>query len=105
MKVRIVQCLCPHRHCILAIAYEADTGEADPERTELLRRSVNEAINTKQMNPHCGICLATTDRWEYEDNATVWPSLEAAAPTLRNTEALNIFAMMAALKRQQAARN
>ncbi len=42
VKARILQCLCPQRHTIMAVLYESD--HEDPKRTEALRNSVNERI-------------------------------------------------------------
>jgi hypothetical protein len=80
-KVRIVQLLCPQRHCIVATAYESPDGEADPEMTEALRRKFGALVGAG-WNPWCGICSSRDLR--PEDRPTIFATLAEAAPFLRH---------------------
>ena len=79
--VRIVQCLCPERHCIVATAYESETGDAIPEILEGLKDGVAALIAGRGMNPWCGLCHSR--EWRYEDQATRFQTMEEATPYLR----------------------
>lgn len=83
MSVRIVQALCPARHCILAISGE---GERD-ELTVLLRKAVELAVDSKTFNPWCGLCGAPAATWTYEAGVTRFTSMEDAQPELKRMEA------------------
>jgi hypothetical protein len=98
MKVRIVQCLCPARHCIVAIAYEPGKSTApDPDSPDLrtvltrenasghLRRRVELLLAMQAMNPYCGICGAR--EWTYEDRPTGFETMAEAMPHLEKSEA------------------
>jgi hypothetical protein len=53
--VWIVQCLCPRRHCIMAVAYEP--GSMDHAAAEgALREAVARAIAGGLLNPWCALC-------------------------------------------------
>jgi hypothetical protein len=95
--VRIVQCLCPARHCIVAIAYEPGKSTApDPDSADLrtllttenasghLRRRVELLLALKAMDPFCGICGAR--EWTYEDRPTGFETLAEAMPHLEQSE-------------------
>lgn len=83
MKVRIVQLLCPQRHCITALAYETETGAEDPAKTELLRSTLREL----NLDPWCGICRA--DNLVYEDRPTRFETMTEAAPHIERLAAQN----------------
>ncbi len=80
-KVRIVQVLCPSRHCILATAYESPHGEAMLEVTSNLQRQVALLIEKGSLNPWCGICRSR--QWTYEDEPTIFATMAAAMPHLQ----------------------
>jgi hypothetical protein len=80
-KVRIVQLLCPQRHCIIATAYESPDGKQIPEMTDHLRKQVEESIELGGMNPWCGICQSR--KWTYEDQPTIYATMDAAMPWLQ----------------------
>lgn len=84
MKVRIVQCLCQQRHCLLALAYESLTGEADLDKSDMLRAKVVELIARHVLNPWCGICRSRA-LW-YEDKATVFTSMHEAEAAFAQLE-------------------
>lgn len=74
MKVRIVQLLCPQRHCITALAYQTENGEEQPEQTEKLKTMLREL----HLDPWCGLCRSTT--LLYEDKPTRFATMQEAAP-------------------------
>ena len=82
MKVRIVQLLCPNRHCVVAIAYESPDGSEIPKYGQELI----EAIQSQRfgIHPWCGICQSRT--LHPEDRPTNFQTLEEANPTLRANE-------------------
>lgn len=80
MNVRIVQLLCPSRHCVVATAYESEDGEPIPEFTDRLRASF-EARVVKELNPWCGLCRSTA--LTYEDEPTVFRTMAEALPFLQ----------------------
>ena len=86
-KVRIVQVLCPSRHCIVATAYESPDGEELPKLTERLRKQVEDLMAAGNMNPWCGLC--NSRQWTYEDRATAYATIAEALPALAETERRN----------------
>ena len=84
-KVRIVQVLCPSRHCIIATAYQSPDGEEIPEMKARLREKAETMIARGEMNPWCGICRSR--KWTYEDAPTVFATMEEAAPYLAQNAA------------------
>ena len=84
-KVRTVQVLYPQRHCILGAAYQSPDGEPIPKTTEYLKLTVEEAIEEGRLNPWCGICQSR--KWVYEDQPTIYATMEEAMPWLKECEA------------------
>jgi hypothetical protein len=84
MKVRIVQCLCPQRHCMMAVSYESPNGEADPSKTEMLRNAIDELVQLHVVNPWCGICGSCG--LNYEDRETRFGTTAEAEPELKAME-------------------
>jgi hypothetical protein len=95
--VRIVQCLCPSRHCILAFAYEPgstavkrmgpEPGEIildDTNAAQYLRSIIEQSVAKRQMNPWCGICQQR-DLF-YEDRISIFKTLAEAYPMLKKAE-------------------
>jgi hypothetical protein len=78
--VRILQVLCPTRHCIVATAYESPDGEPNPEFMEQAQAAVAALIETNQINPWCGICHSRD--WRYEDERTKFQTMDEAQPHL-----------------------
>jgi hypothetical protein len=83
--VRIVQLLCPQRHCIIGAAYEDDKTNAD--ETVLLLRTI---MNSGVINPWCGICASR--ELTFEDAATNFRNMEQAKPNIEHLQAQNILA-------------
>lgn len=75
---KLVQCLCPARHCILALAFREDVPDADAIahmqvtiRAALGDRPIDETLRKafgfmQQLNPWCGLCGAKAETWMYE---------------------------------------
>lgn len=84
MKVRIIQLLCPARHCMMAVAYESATGEALPDKMQAFQESVKIGFGARVFNPWCGICRS--HQLVYEDGATIFKTMEEAMPFLREME-------------------
>ena len=83
-KVRIVQLLCPSRHCIVATAYESSDGAEIPEMAERLRESFADWVK-HGANPWCGICHSRDLR--AEDRPTRFATMAEAAPHLAENAA------------------
>jgi hypothetical protein len=97
-EIRIVQCLCPARHCILAFPYtpgmttaHKDLGGcvdiilSEESAANYLRDMVEGLVASRAINPWCGICDSRT--FQYEDRVTAFQSMEEAVPFLRRLEA------------------
>lgn len=86
-RVWIAQCLCPQRHAIMATAGEA---ENEPEAQEAilkpLRQHLASAVIVGAINPHCGLCNAQIETWNYEVARTRFRTLKEAEPELRKAE-------------------
>lgn len=80
-RVRIVQLLCPARHCIVASAYQSEDGECDPAYPLKLLESFRHSGGEHR----CGICGSTD--LHTEDRPTRWATLAEAEPILRAEEA------------------
>jgi hypothetical protein len=80
-KVRIVQLLCPQRHCIVATAYQSPDGEVVPEITDVPQGKFAHMVELG-VNPWCGICSSRD--LQPEDRPTPYATLAEAAPFLRH---------------------
>jgi len=83
-KVRIVQLLCPQRHCVLAAAYEAPDGTEDTDIAIRLHAEFNRLVGNGVLNPWCGLCGSLSLR--AEDSPTPFATMEEAAPHLYENE-------------------
>ena len=86
-RVWIVQCLCPHRHCILAAANEVEDVAGATELMDELHGAVDGLVADGTLNPWCGICHAKQDTWTYDIGRTRYTTLTDAAPLLLELEA------------------
>jgi hypothetical protein len=80
-KIRLIQHLCPSRHCVMATAYAAPTGEEDPQQVERLKAMEQEL----QIDPWCGLC--GSKQLFYEDRPTIFKTIEQSRIWLRQAEA------------------
>lgn len=88
-RVRIVQLLCPARHCIVASAYESPDGAELPEYTAKLK-AVYTRVAAEQS---CGICGSA--ELSYEDRATIFATLAEARPVFEREERMQLAARAA----------
>ncbi len=84
-RIRLVQLLCPQRHCIIAMAYFSQSGEAHPDMEDAMSVAFHRAVEAKVLNPHCGLCHSTD--LHLEDGCTGWSTMEEAAPYLAQSAA------------------
>ncbi len=82
-KVRIVQLLCPQRHCIVATAYETPHGEPIPEITDRLQQQFQQLCDKAGIKHSCGICRSTT--LLPEDKPTIFRTMDEAMPFLQES--------------------
>lgn len=82
--VRIVQLLCPERHCVMAMAYLSKDGTAVAAKSEAVNKTFDLAVQRKMLNPWCDLCRSRI--LHTEDGATRFSSLEEAAPFLEASE-------------------
>jgi hypothetical protein len=85
-RVRIVQLLCPSRHCLVAAAYTSPDGLAIDHARTLLMEWFS-ALRTAGAGEKCGIC--GSGDFTFEDAPTVFATMEEAEPYLRHCEAQN----------------
>lgn len=86
-QVWLAQCLCPHRHAILAAAHVADDEEdAEARVRQPLQAQVEAMLAAGAINPWCGLCQAPVATWRYELTGTAFRSLREAMPALRYSE-------------------
>lgn len=86
--VWICQCLCPERHCLLAVAGEAGDEHEAALLLELpLRGQVRALIDEGSVNPWCRLCAAPPETWRYEIGRTRFRSMAEALPELQRAEA------------------
>ncbi len=83
MRVYLIQCLCPNRHAIMGIAYEA--GGPSNERLAAFKLVVAQLIEEKTINPWCELCHSRD--WHYETGKTRYRTLAEAEIPLRANEA------------------
>lgn len=82
--IRIVQLLCPQRHCVIAMAYLSENGAPDPSATEAVKERFDSAVQCRMLNPWCDICKSRD--LHTEDGATRFSTLEEARPFLEDSE-------------------
>ena len=75
--VRIVQLLCPERHCVLAVAYESQKPMAEDPCRHVEQR-FQEAVEARMLNPWCDICRSRD--LHTEDGPTRFATLERTSP-------------------------
>lgn len=86
--IHIIQCLCPQRHAIYAIAYDPDFMADDVAMAEF-REQVTEWIRKGVINPWCGICGSR--EWAYEQRSTKYKTVSEARPELKMLELENML--------------
>lgn len=93
MRVHLVQCLCPQRHAIMALAWlpgEQVHGAGDivfrssEEACAGLRALIEYFIKDHQIDPWCGICKSREFR--YEDGVTKFRTMAKANKALHEQQ-------------------
>ena len=87
VMVIIVQCLCPMRHCILALAFVNCTPE---QGIEMLKIKVAGLIGSDTIAPWCGLCDAKEPTWFYEPGVTAFKTIDEARLVLEAVESLQM---------------
>ena len=91
-RVWIAQCLCPSRHCVMAVAGEAKSyKEAETSVLTPLVSQVAKLLTERTLNPWCALCKAAADQWKYEVRRSRFRTIEEAEPMLRQTEGEQII--------------
>lgn len=62
-RPKLVQCLCPQRHCISAIAF---LNIDDEHAAAMMQAALRELLDAHRLNPWCGLCGAKAETWCYE---------------------------------------
>jgi len=86
-RVRLVQLLCPERHCIVASAYEEGAAEGPKVSSELLDR-----MHELGIEKLCGICGSRD--LNFEDSLTGFGSIEEAYAPLMEAQTANLLSRM-----------
>jgi hypothetical protein len=90
MSVRLVQCLCPNRHAIIAIAYApgvTSAGDITLDQSNAagyMKGMFQRMVGNGSLNAVCGICGAT--EFSYEDAPTKYETMDEALPALKEVE-------------------
>jgi hypothetical protein len=73
MSIRMIQLLCPERHCIVAALHDdaIDAGQKHVDQLEAMFFGSN-----SQLQRRCGIC--GSEQLVYEDRITEFPTIETA---------------------------
>jgi len=80
MKVYICQLLCPHRHCILAVANEYEHATEATALLTALEQQFQKMVTEKVLNAKCDLCGST--QLNYELMPSKFASMEEAMPML-----------------------
>jgi hypothetical protein len=87
MKVRIIQLLCPQRHCVAAVAYQSIDGNPSLMHLRAMMISIEMMVEAGQMSATCGLCGASD--LKPEDAPTRYETLDEARPELLKMQADN----------------
>jgi hypothetical protein len=78
MTIKLCQCLCPQRHCILA-----SLGDGDAAVLQMsLKNQMRDLIRADKIHPFCGLCGAKPRDWFYEVKETPYATMEEALPMM-----------------------
>lgn len=99
--IHIIQCLCPQRHNILAVAYDDAKTKGD-DALHQLQGVIKKALDAGVLNPWCGICQSRD--WSYEDGITRFTTMEEAMPHLKQCQE-DQLASRAVIDEARASRN
>lgn len=97
-KIKIMQLLCPMRHCLVGLAYDPETT-TNKEAVELLKKGIK-AMN---LNRWCGLCGSRN--LCFETGATVFDSMAEAGKFLVAEEKKNLATRAIFDSMRRAAKN
>lgn len=93
MSVYLTQCLCPQRHAIIALAFEAESDhEAVAVHQPDMIARMKTFFKSGAINAHCGICGST--ELFFETGRTRFKTVDEATPALEHTELLNLLSRL-----------
>jgi len=104
VRVHLVQCLCPARHCLMASAAQEPPGSKD-EALEIVKATIEAAIASKRINPWCGICKAPREQWTFEVATLPGRTLDELLPEIQRQESQQIATAAAIAATQRAMNN
>lgn len=101
--IRLIQLMCPERHCLLAFAYDAD--DMNPKQAADSMRETLRYLREQPAAfiPECGICKSL--ELHTEDGETAWDTIEEARPHLQQMEIEQLEARLILRAREKATRN
>lgn len=88
-KIWIAQILCPSRHCILALPFDAAVMSPNQAMAALITK-VECLVTMSQIDPWCGLCHSRD--WRAEAGPTRFTTMEEARPELERLRAENAAA-------------
>lgn len=103
-RVHLVQCLCPARHTIMAIAGEDPPASAEQTLIQL-RDAIEQTIAAGRINPRCELCQAPRDQWTFETATLENRTLAEVLPALKREEAAQLATQASIKAEERAARN
>jgi hypothetical protein len=75
--IKLIQCLCPSRHCIIAVAFDP-ARMAEAQAVAQAEGVLTRVYQDRLIDPWCAICGSS--RFEFEVGTTTFRTLEEAAP-------------------------
>jgi len=81
--IRLVQWLCPQRHCIVAVAYDPEHQDHDAAIAQM-----ESFVAAANVLPHCGLCGSKS--LFYDDQPTKFETMQQAQAT-RQSQNAGIF--------------
>lgn len=94
MAVKLIQVLCPERHCIIAIAYD-DTDKDDAAALLDFQGKFHFLVDSGAMNPWCALCGSKD--LKFDVGTTGFANLAEAEPILLAHQAAQMQSQMAIL--------
>ena len=88
--IKLSQCLCPQRHCIIASLGDGDYAALQTS----LKNQLRDMIRQNKLNPWCGLCGAKARDWIYETQETGFTSMEEALPLALQEQAKQVATLM-----------
>lgn len=84
--IYIIQCLCPQRHAIMAVAYDPEELPHDVAMATF-QQQIEEWVSKQVIDPWCGICHSR--EWRYERAKSKYKTMDEAGAELSKMETAN----------------